>query len=126
MPPPKPKTYRRPAPGDSPLRQTSDPRGGREEFSPYAANGADDSAGFDSGHGSSLDRNYEPAGASRGYGAPVSSAGQGYYLGTSPSSGADAAGLDLATRDQRGSAFELYKKPLEARYSVPLTDHGAR
>ena len=53
--------------------------------------------------------------------------GPGYYLGSSPGGGGvDPAGLDLATRDQRGSAFELYKKPLEARYSAPLTDHGAR
>ncbi|XP_043213913.1 tight junction protein ZO-1-like isoform X2 [Amphibalanus amphitrite] len=123
VPPPKPKLYRRGGgPGDSPLRQSADPRGSRDEFAAYAANGGDDSAGFDSGHGSSLDRNCEPAGGGRGY----MSGGPGYYLGTSPAAGVpDPAGLDLATRDQRGSAFELYKKPLEARYSAPLTDHGA-
>ena len=136
VPPPKPKAYRRGGPGDSPLR-AGNPRGGsgggRDDFAAYSANGADDSAGFDSGHGSSLDRNYEPAGG-RGYvgvPSPAGGGGQGYsYLGTSPAAGGgiDPAGLDLATRDQRGSAFELYKKPLEARYSAPPppTEHGAR
>jgi hypothetical protein len=88
------------------------------------------SNGFDSGHGSSLDRNYDSFGRSsyggkNGRGVVVggnmnggggSSSGQ-YYLNLPPPGVKDPnANGTLDHREHRGSAFELYKKPLE--YSV--------
>ncbi|XP_066996452.2 tight junction protein ZO-3 isoform X2 [Anabrus simplex] len=94
-------------------------------FSPHQNGGEDTNGGFDSGHGSSLDRNYNPT-MSRG----GTSGGQ-YYYNIPPPRGAPAdsyhnhnhhshhnrepSGLDLANREQRGSAFELYKKPTDPR-----------
>lgn len=146
-PPPKPKSSRGPPPPpgepyrhlrgpavdsaggglDSPLRQTPDWRDSREElaggFPPLSSNGAhDDAGGFDSGHGSSLDRNYDVTG--RTY---INMKPTGYYGGGPPvreGAGSQPGGLDLANRDQRGSAFELYRKPADPRF--PYIEHGAR
>ncbi|KAF0295736.1 hypothetical protein FJT64_006766 [Amphibalanus amphitrite] len=53
------------------------------------------------------------------------SGGAGYYLNVpgAPREPPPTAGLDLCNRDQRGSAFELYRKPDNARY---LSSDGAR
>uniref|UniRef100_T1J864 ZU5 domain-containing protein n=1 Tax=Strigamia maritima TaxID=126957 RepID=T1J864_STRMM len=83
-----------------------------------------DSAGFDSGQGSSLDRNYDTthktASPSRRGG------GGGYYYNVPPPREVahhhrDASGLDLSNRENRGSAFELYKKPNSLHGFSPLT-----
>ncbi|XP_037082457.1 tight junction protein ZO-1-like [Pollicipes pollicipes] len=127
-PPPTGEAHRRPAGApDSPLRKTPDSRGSREDFAGYLTNG-DDGGGFDSGHGSSLDRNCDLAGRTymnmnvKPAGAP------GYYLNAPPPGSAreppQPGGLDLSTRDQRGSAFELYRKPADSRY--PAFPDGAR
>lgn len=88
--------------------------------------GEDTSGGFDSGHGSSLDRSYNPGTAlHRGqyyYNIPAPNrsgnsssdyhhggSGTGHHHAREPS-----GLLDLANREQRGSAFELYKKPSAA------------
>lgn len=88
--------------------------------------GEDTSGGFDSGHGSSLDRSYNPGTALH--------RGQYYYNIPAPNRSGNSSGdyhhggggsshhharepsglLDLANREQRGSAFELYKKPSTA------------
>ena len=100
------------------------------------------------GHGSSLDRHSYGGGANVLYGKapppppPVNGmsgrnnqAGQYYYNIPPPreqQQSRDAGGrLDLAQhRDQRGSAFELYKKPNDPRSSAhghPLyMEHNAR
>ena len=133
IPPPKPKGGRGPPPPptepywrsapESPLRQAGDSRAAsREEFAGHT-NG-EDAGGFDSGHGSSLDRNYESAGRTYMNMKPGGGGG-GYYLNV-PAPARDpphTAGLDLCNRDQRGSAFELYRKPDGARY---LCSDGAR
>ncbi|KAK7793631.1 hypothetical protein R5R35_004861 [Gryllus longicercus] len=91
--------------------------------SPHQNGGEDISAGFDSGHGSSLDRNYNNP-------MHVGSSSQ-YYHNISPARGGlrdgfhnhnhhghhnhEPSGLDLTNREQRGSAFELYKKPTDMR-----------
>jgi tight junction protein 1 len=94
----------------------------------HLVTGEDMSGGFDSGHGSSLDRSYNPGTAlHRGqyyYNIPApnrSGNGNGngdYHHGGSGSShhhAREPSGLlDLANREQRGSAFELYKKPSTA------------
>ena len=73
------------------------------------------SNGFDSGHGSSLDRNYDSFGRN-GYGKSRGGGSNGqYYLNLPPPKDPKANGT-LDHREHRGSAFELYKKPLE--YSV--------
>jgi hypothetical protein len=80
------------------------------------------SGGFDSGHGSSLDRSYNPGTAlHRGqyyYNVPAPNRSGDYHHGGSGSSHhhtREPSGLlDLANREQRGSAFELYKKPSNA------------
>ncbi|XP_037080628.1 tight junction protein ZO-1-like [Pollicipes pollicipes] len=132
VPPPKPKsyrgaagdTYRRGALPDSPLRKTPDSRGSREDFVGYPVNG-DDSGGFDSGHGSSLDRNYDAAGRTYMNMPPAGAGGQGYYLSGPGAAPHETAGLDLSNREQRGSAFELYKKPLDPRFGQ-FPEHSAR
>ncbi|XP_063232156.1 LOW QUALITY PROTEIN: tight junction protein ZO-1 [Bacillus rossius redtenbacheri] len=134
VPPPKPKNYRPPqpegvggAPGHQPPWGRGEPAGYDQacqhaksysaaggldagNFPPAHQNGGDDvNGGFDSGHGSSLDRNYNPS---------LHRGGQCHYGGGgggAPGAARDcreaAGGLDLANREQRGSAFELYKKP---------------
>ena len=102
----------------------------------------------DSGQGSSLDRDYHSANGyldrNGGYGStskqppPVNhSRGQYYYNvppgaagsnggtnGAGPLPRRSGDGLDLSNREYRGSAFELYKKPMsEARSLPPNTQH---
>ncbi|XP_049776223.1 tight junction protein ZO-1 isoform X4 [Schistocerca cancellata] len=96
-------------------------------FTPHQNGAEETNGGFDSGHGSSLDRNYNPS-------VPRTAAGAGggqYYYNVPPSRNAppdsvrnhnhhghhnrEPSGLDLANREQRGSAFELYKKPTDPR-----------
>ncbi|XP_034234792.1 tight junction protein ZO-1-like isoform X3 [Thrips palmi] len=74
-------------------------------------NHSDHNGGFDSGHGSSLDRNYDRSGPQYYYNMPPPPArpGPGHH-------NREPSGLDLANREQRGSAFELYKKPSDPRY----------
>nr|CAD7594071.1 unnamed protein product [Timema genevievae] len=76
-------------------------------FSTHQIGGEDVNGGFDSGHGSSLDRNYNPSlhrGGREG--------NQYYYNVPAPRDYREpSGGLDLTNREQRGSAFELYKKP---------------
>lgn len=74
-------------------------------------NHADHNGGFDSGHGSSLDRNYDRSGPQYYYNMPPPPPrpGPGHH-------NREPSGLDLANREQRGSAFELYKKPSDPRY----------
>ncbi|GAB6031940.1 hypothetical protein CHUAL_010327 [Chamberlinius hualienensis] len=89
----------------------------------------DDSGGFDSGQGSSLDRNYD----SRPYTKPTSpTKAGGYYYNVPPPRDLgyhtrEPSGLDLSNRENRGSAFELYKKP-ESRspqgYPAPISLGG--
>merc|ERR550517_991111 len=95
-------------------------------------NGYDDmdSNGVDSGQGSSLDRDYSSYNGqySRGgvwAGGQTSQTSQYYYnlpqareqaQETSPRRRAPGDTLDIANREYRGSAFELYKKP---GYSIP-------
>lgn len=82
-----------------------------------------DSNGFDSGHGSSLDRStYD-----RRTGISSNSSSQ-YYYNVAPSSKhqRELSGLDLTHREQRGSAFELYKKPSEHRNMHYHIDHSIR
>jgi len=84
--------------------------------------GEETSGGFDSGHGSSLDRSYNPGTAlNRGqyyYNIPAPNRSGDYHHGGSGGSHhhtRETSGLlDLANREQRGSAFELYKKPSAA------------
>ena len=84
--------------------------------------GEETSGGFDSGHGSSLDRSYNPGTAlNRGqyyYNIPAPNRSGDYHHGGSGGSHhhtRETSGLlDLANREQRGSAFELYKKPSTA------------
>jgi len=84
--------------------------------------GEETSGGFDSGHGSSLDRSYNPGTAlNRGqyyYNIPAPNRSGDYHHGGSGGShhhARETSGLlDLANREQRGSAFELYKKPSTA------------
>lgn len=82
-----------------------------------------DNGGFDSGHGSSLDR------SSRNYNkyiysttpsnnriTPSGSSNQPYYLNVPPPKNQTPSShqpIDLVNREQRGSAFELYRKPSE-------------
>ncbi|XP_043195405.1 tight junction protein ZO-1-like [Amphibalanus amphitrite] len=133
IPPPKPKGGRGPPPSagdpywrggpESAPRPPADSRAAsREDFS--YTNGEEPGGGFDSGHGSSLDRNYDPAGRTYINMKPASG-GAGYYLNVpgAPREPPPTAGLDLCNRDQRGSAFELYRKPDNARY---LSSDGAR
>lgn len=104
----------------------------------------------DSGQGSSLDRDYHPNGngyidRNGGYGSTGGkqppppqagsnhSRGQYYYNvppgtaaanGTGPVQRRSGDGLDLSNREYRGSAFELYKKPMsEARSLPPNSQH---
>lgn len=84
--------------------------------------------GFDSGHGSSLDRIY-------GRGERVNSANGSsshqYYYNVIPAPRhshhhREPSGLDLTHRaDQRGSAFELYKKPSDPR-NIHYLEHSLR
>lgn len=91
-----------------------------------------DSNGFDSGHGSSLDRStYDRRTGSSAIGGSGSS--QYYYNVAIPSNNnnikhhREPSGLDLAHRDQRGSAFELYKKPADHRnMHYHLSNHNVR
>lgn len=91
-------------------------------YMPQHNGGEDTSGGFDSGHGSSLDRSCNPGAAlHRGqyyYNIPAPNRSGDYHRGGSGSSHhhtREPSGLlDLANREQRGSAFELYKKPSNA------------
>ncbi|XP_065220947.1 tight junction protein ZO-2 isoform X3 [Planococcus citri] len=81
-----------------------------------------DSNGFDSGHGSSLDRStYDRR-------TGMSSNSSQYYYNVAPSNKhqRELSGLDLTHREQRGSAFELYKKPSEQRNMHYHIDHSIR
>ncbi|XP_046452173.1 tight junction protein ZO-1-like isoform X4 [Daphnia pulex] len=112
----------------------------------------DTNGGFDSGHGSSLDRHSYGANSLYGKAPPPpppvngsnrnNEAGQYYYNIPPPRENnqkhqqqhqsRDGGRLDLAQhRDQRGSAFELYKKPADPRSPAhghqPLyMEHNAR
>lgn len=82
--------------------------------SKFSTDNSDVNGGFDSGHGSSLDRTYGRANGSHQY-----------YYNVVPSPRHNH-GLDLAHRaDQRGSAFELYKKPTDPR-QMHFPDHSLR
>ncbi|XP_023725959.1 tight junction protein ZO-1 isoform X6 [Cryptotermes secundus] len=92
-------------------------------YMPQHNGGEDTSGGFDSGHGSSLDRSYNPGAAlHRGqyyYNIPAPNRSGDYHRGSGSGSShhhnREPSGLlDLANREQRGSAFELYKKPSNA------------
>ncbi|GBM98675.1 Tight junction protein ZO-1 [Araneus ventricosus] len=94
----------------------------------------DDNSGFDSGRGSSLDRNYDVRSYTKAMGNPPSwpavhmNGGGPYhnvpYRGrrdpmypppydhhSSPPQPPPSSLIDLSNRENRGSAFELYKKP---------------
>lgn len=89
----------------------------------------EDSGGFDSGHGSSLDRNYDNYGQSPYNKMQPPSRGQYYYNIPPPREyhHREPSGLDLTNREQRGSAFELYKKPSDPRSPVHhYLDHNMR
>ncbi|CAG0880498.1 unnamed protein product [Darwinula stevensoni] len=109
IPPPKPKNYRPLLTKvDDYWPQDEDIHRSKRGFSTHIQD--EDTNGFDSGHGSSLDRNCDSLGRNRnGYRKPST----GYYLNVVPPK--EPAPLDH--RENRGSAFELYKKPLESRYS---------
>ncbi|GFG33860.1 hypothetical protein Cfor_12812, partial [Coptotermes formosanus] len=91
-------------------------------YMPQHNGGEETSGGFDSGHGSSLDRSFNPGTAlNRGqyyYNIPAPNRSGDYHHGGSGSNHhhtREPSGLlDLANREQRGSAFELYKKPSTA------------
>lgn len=102
--------------------------------SKYATDNADLNGGFDSGHGSSLDRTYGRGGGVNTNGASNNSNGNNhhqYYYNVVPAPRhshhhREPSGLDLTHRaDQRGSAFELYKKPSEPR-NMHFLDHSLR
>ncbi len=106
-----------PAPSGAPSAEYNNHYNGQYSSSSYHStpNGRyeDDSHGFDSGQGSSLDREYNDR-----YASNNSSKGQYYYNlpqhqkpVESPRKSGD--GLDLTNREYRGSAFELYKKPVQ-------------
>ncbi|XP_065338981.1 tight junction protein ZO-1-like isoform X6 [Cloeon dipterum] len=113
----------------------------------------------DSGHGSSLDRNYNhppqqypqyvvnpprshhnsPSSLcrcgrknkSRGGGGSqyyynVPAVSNGSRLTNGHHRGDPSSGLDLANREQRGSAFELYRKPTDPRTPPAYIEHGMR
>ncbi|KAF4524505.1 hypothetical protein B566_EDAN011516, partial [Ephemera danica] len=104
--------------------------------------------GEDSGHGSSLDRNYStssyqyhhasPSAAHHGHHASPSKSSRGgnasqYYYNvpggqrlTNGHHREASSGLDLANREQRGSAFELYRKPADPRSPPAYIEHGMR
>ncbi|KFM71564.1 Tight junction protein ZO-1, partial [Stegodyphus mimosarum] len=105
---------------------------------------SDDNGGFDSGRGSSLDRNYDVRSYTKAMGNPPSwpavhmNGGGPYhnvsYRGpprrdpiypppydhhSSPPQPPPSSLIDLSNRENRGSAFELYKKP-DSRSSMGL------
>nr|XP_024216154.1 tight junction protein ZO-1-like isoform X2 [Halyomorpha halys] len=128
VPPPKPKSYR---PPHQNYHQTNEYQHSKSysitdnNYSTHLHNCVSSSPNKYSsenidmnGHGSSLDRNT--------YGR----SGQQYYYNIVPSPRQahhrEPSGLDLAHRaDQRGSAFELYKKPTEPS-SNHYMEHGLR
>lgn len=83
----------------------------------------DSNNGFDSGQGSSLDREYNNPSYNHhrqsignlGHVSNISSSqnSEQYYCNLPPPKKDLVDGLDLSNREYRGSAFELYKKPLE-------------
>ncbi|XP_054258978.1 tight junction protein ZO-1-like isoform X4 [Macrosteles quadrilineatus] len=91
--------------------------------SKYSTDNSDLNGGLDSGHGSSLDRTYGRTNGNH----------HQYYYNVVPHTTSrhshhhrEPSGLDLAHRDQRGSAFELYKKPTDPRHTAHYNDHGLR
>ncbi|KAG8296117.1 Tight junction protein ZO-2 [Homalodisca vitripennis] len=90
--------------------------------SKYSTDNSDLNGGFDSGHGSSLDRTYGRTNGSH----------HQYYYNVVPAARhnhphREPSVLDLAHRaDQRGSAFELYKKPADPRQMHFPADHSLR
>ncbi|XP_059472548.1 tight junction protein ZO-1 isoform X4 [Neocloeon triangulifer] len=175
VPPPKPKNYRPPT-----MQQNGDANGSdlywrREEQVSHTNN---TSSGFyharsfsvgeaitngqgtqingrgdeDSGHGSSLDRNYNhqqqqyqqyhATPPHSHHNSPSKSRGGGggsqyyYNVPAAVSNGSrltnghhrsdPSSGLDLANREQRGSAFELYRKPADPRTPPAYIEHGMR
>uniref|UniRef100_A0A1B6GRS7 Tight junction protein ZO-1 n=2 Tax=Proconiini TaxID=565685 RepID=A0A1B6GRS7_9HEMI len=90
--------------------------------SKYSTDNSDLNGGFDSGHGSSLDRTYGRTNGSH----------HQYYYNVVPAARhnhphREPSVLDLAHRaDQRGSAFELYKKPADPRQMHFAADHSLR
>ncbi|KAK2721760.1 tight junction protein ZO-2-like isoform X3 [Artemia franciscana] len=141
VPPPKPRNYNRPPPlsisnGDPSATywSHSSPSTSSNPKSPVPPRSYDnyynsynnypkyeeDSNGFDSGHGSSLDR--------QSYGGlsvrpPSSNNKNQYYYNVPPR---DNRPIDLQHRDQRGSAFELYRKPSYASTSAGPSAENAR
>ncbi|XP_075223249.1 tight junction protein ZO-3-like isoform X2 [Lycorma delicatula] len=104
----------------------------------YSSENIDLNGGFDSGHGSSLDRTYGRGGSGGGGGVGGSGGGGGgsnshqYYYNVAPGTRhhhhrePSGLGLDLTHRaDQRGSAFELYKKPTDPR-NMHYLEHTLR
>nr|XP_042910009.1 tight junction protein ZO-1 isoform X1 [Parasteatoda tepidariorum] len=97
---------------------------------------SDDNGGFDSGHGSSLDRNYDVRSYTKSMGNPPQWPAAVHMNGGGPYHNVTYRGpprrepmypppydhhssppppsslIDLSNRENRGSAFELYKKPL--------------
>ncbi|XP_073994050.1 zonula occludens-like protein polychaetoid isoform X3 [Rhodnius prolixus] len=133
IPPPKPKNYRPPQQlfyGQSNGYQHASVAYGSHDYSPHLHNGV-----------SSSSVKYNPSGGGSGGSAAVASGvvdemnghtsslerrHQYYYnVVTPPRQGhhhREPSGLDLAHRaDQRGSAFELYKKPTEPNHYL---EHG--
>jgi len=129
VPPPKPKNYRPPHqafyPQANGYQHSKSYSIAENSYSAHMHNGIASSPGNYTaeasdmnGHGSSLDRST--------YGR----SGQQYYYNVVPSPRLthhrEPSGLDLAHRaDQRGSAFELYKKPTEPPSNHYL-EHGLR
>ncbi|CAG7818080.1 unnamed protein product [Allacma fusca] len=129
-----PRTNYKPAPPPKAYKPVPPPKPQKIAYSNYNSTSAEnnymngkspdpslnqdhDNGGFDSGHGSSLDR------SSRNYSKYVypsnrvtsSSSNQPYYLNVPPpkTPNQQHQPIDLVNREQRGSAFELYRKPSE-------------
>ncbi len=151
VPPPKPKSFPRTQsqPATSAKTQHINNEGNYmnsgNNYSHYNGNSnyrasnnyhddGDSNGGFDSGQGSSLDREYNDhryANPPQQQQVNNNSRGQYYYnlpqrqqqqqQHSSPRKSGD--GLDLSNREYRGSAFELYKKPVQLQQQ-PQSYHG--
>ncbi|XP_072152652.1 tight junction protein ZO-3 isoform X3 [Bemisia tabaci] len=142
IPPPKPKNYRPPASQQYQTYQTATVKEtapyqhaksysiAENNYGSHLTNGVppspgkyssdtNDNGGFDSGHGSSLDRTYDHRSDNRSMDHHRSPSQ--YYYNVSRRHNhhhREPSGLDLTHRDQRGSAFELYKKPSDPRNNI--------
>ena len=111
VPPPKPKHYRPPVRTNSDYDDYSSSPSYYNQRTPPTSSlhrYDEDNGGFDSGHGSSLDRNYDSNGghySSRS----AAAAQQSFYLNVPPPS--ERGPQDGLNHDKKGSAFELYRKP---------------